>query len=186
MAKPGVIAAFEQRPNPSRGRAMADLIERGRIGIVDSQALTLSVDEISATPLPALGHVLASSVETAVTATYVYKFGPYVEWPATSFSTIRLVAKSGYSGDDDRTPAVDVRRVRAWFLLRVRIMDPNQQHEPATRMQLHILEMESWLRGVQAADAVARIQRARQALMTLGVYVADLRRSGTERVRSLA
>jgi circadian clock protein KaiC len=43
----GVIAAFEQRPNPSRGRAIAELIASGRVGVVDTQALNLSVDEIS-------------------------------------------------------------------------------------------------------------------------------------------
>jgi circadian clock protein KaiC len=43
----GVIAAFEQRPNRSRGRVMADLIDSGRIGVVDTRASTLSVDEIA-------------------------------------------------------------------------------------------------------------------------------------------
>lgn len=43
----GVIAAFEQRPNRSRGRAIADLIESGRIGVIDTRTLNVSVDEIS-------------------------------------------------------------------------------------------------------------------------------------------
>ncbi len=43
----GVIAAFEDRPNLSRGRAIADLVENGRIGVVDTRALGLSVDEVS-------------------------------------------------------------------------------------------------------------------------------------------
>ena len=43
----GVIAAFEQRPNRSRGRAMTELIESGRVGVVDTNDSTLSVDEIS-------------------------------------------------------------------------------------------------------------------------------------------
>ena len=43
----GVIAAFEQRPNRSRGLVMAELIESGRVGVVDTQASTLSVDEIA-------------------------------------------------------------------------------------------------------------------------------------------
>jgi circadian clock protein KaiC len=43
----GVIAAFEQRPNRSRGRAMTELIESGRVGVIDTRELTLSVDEIS-------------------------------------------------------------------------------------------------------------------------------------------
>jgi len=43
----GVIAAFEQRPNRSRGAFMAELISSGRIGVVDARAPGLSVDEIS-------------------------------------------------------------------------------------------------------------------------------------------
>ncbi len=43
----GVIAAFEQRPNRSRGLAMTELIESGRVGIVDTRNAALSVDEIS-------------------------------------------------------------------------------------------------------------------------------------------
>ena len=43
----GVIAAFEDRPNRSRGRAVADLIEAGRIGVVDTRAPDLSVDEVA-------------------------------------------------------------------------------------------------------------------------------------------
>jgi circadian clock protein KaiC len=43
----GVIAAFEQRPNRSRGRAMTELIDSGRVGVIDTRDLTLSVDEIS-------------------------------------------------------------------------------------------------------------------------------------------
>lgn len=43
----GVIAAFEQRPTRSRGRAMSELIESGRVGVVDTRATSLSVDEIA-------------------------------------------------------------------------------------------------------------------------------------------
>jgi len=43
----GIIAAFEQRPNRSRGRAISELIEQGRIGVVDTRALNVSVDEIA-------------------------------------------------------------------------------------------------------------------------------------------
>jgi circadian clock protein KaiC len=47
VGETGVIAAFEQRPNRSRGIVMAELIESGRIGVVDTRASTLSVDEIA-------------------------------------------------------------------------------------------------------------------------------------------
>jgi circadian clock protein KaiC len=42
----GVIAAFEQRVGRSRNPALADLIESGRVGLVDSRAPDLSIDEI--------------------------------------------------------------------------------------------------------------------------------------------
>jgi circadian clock protein KaiC len=43
----GVIAAFEQRPNKSRGRQLSDLIDSKRVGVIDTRALNVSVDEIS-------------------------------------------------------------------------------------------------------------------------------------------
>ncbi len=42
----GVIAAFEQHPNRSRNPVVADLIESGRVGLVDSRAPDLSIDEV--------------------------------------------------------------------------------------------------------------------------------------------
>jgi circadian clock protein KaiC len=42
----GVIAAFEQQPGRSRSRVLADLIASGRVGLVDSRAPDLSIDEI--------------------------------------------------------------------------------------------------------------------------------------------
>lgn len=43
----GVIAAFEQRSITSRGRRLAELIRRDRIGVVDTRAPDLSVEEIA-------------------------------------------------------------------------------------------------------------------------------------------
>ena len=42
----GVIAAFEQRPNFARNPHVAKLIEEGSVGLVDSRAPDLSIDEI--------------------------------------------------------------------------------------------------------------------------------------------
>ncbi|MET0498969.1 MAG: ATPase domain-containing protein [Steroidobacteraceae bacterium] len=47
IGETGVIAAFEQRPNRSRGPILAGLIDSGRIGVVDTRALNMSVDEIA-------------------------------------------------------------------------------------------------------------------------------------------
>ena len=43
----GLIAAFEQRANRSRGQLIADLIDQGRIGVIDTRAVTVSVDEVA-------------------------------------------------------------------------------------------------------------------------------------------
>jgi circadian clock protein KaiC len=43
----GVIAAFEQRPHKSRGRELCELIDSDRVGVIDTRALNVSVDEIS-------------------------------------------------------------------------------------------------------------------------------------------
>jgi circadian clock protein KaiC len=42
----GVIAAFEQRPSRARNPMLAGLIKSGRVGLVDSRAPDLSIDEI--------------------------------------------------------------------------------------------------------------------------------------------
>jgi circadian clock protein KaiC len=47
LGETGVIAAFEQRPTRSRGAVLAALIDRGRLGVVDTRATGLSVDEIA-------------------------------------------------------------------------------------------------------------------------------------------
>ena len=46
LGETGVIAAFEQRPNRSRNPRVADLIETGRVGLVDTSAPDLSIDEV--------------------------------------------------------------------------------------------------------------------------------------------
>jgi circadian clock protein KaiC len=58
----GVIAAFEQRSNRSRGHPIVELIEKGMISMVDTRALTLSVDEISEMLIAEIRRVSASRV----------------------------------------------------------------------------------------------------------------------------
>jgi len=58
----GVIAAFEQRPWHSRGQPIADLIDSGRIGVVDTRAASLSVDEIAALLINEVTRVQATRV----------------------------------------------------------------------------------------------------------------------------
>jgi circadian clock protein KaiC len=42
----GVMAAFEQQPQRTRNRLLADLIESGKVGLIDRRAPDLSIDEI--------------------------------------------------------------------------------------------------------------------------------------------
>jgi circadian clock protein KaiC len=42
----GVLAAFEQQPNHSRNRELIALIDSGQVGLVDSRASDLSIDEV--------------------------------------------------------------------------------------------------------------------------------------------
>jgi len=42
----GVIAAFEQHPNRSRSRSVADLIASDKVGLVENRAADLSIDEV--------------------------------------------------------------------------------------------------------------------------------------------
>ena len=58
----GVIASFEQRPNLARSRVVADLIDRGSVGLVDTRAADLSVDEIAAQILTEIHRLGATRV----------------------------------------------------------------------------------------------------------------------------
>lgn len=58
----GVIAAFEQRPNRSRGREVSELIKTGRIALVDTRALNVSVDEISMLLIAEIARLKATRV----------------------------------------------------------------------------------------------------------------------------
>jgi circadian clock protein KaiC len=57
-----VIAAFEQRSNSARGPVLADLIGSGRIGVVDTRAPDLSVEEITRLLLTEIHRLKASRV----------------------------------------------------------------------------------------------------------------------------
>ena len=57
-----VIAAFEQRASRSRGPAIAELIARGQIGVVNTWAVDLSVDEIAALIIAEITRLQASRV----------------------------------------------------------------------------------------------------------------------------
>ena len=62
VGETGVIASFEQRPNLARARVVADLIDRGSVGLVDTRAADLSVDEIAAQILTEIHRIGATRV----------------------------------------------------------------------------------------------------------------------------
>ena len=62
VGETGVIAAFEQHPNRSRNPLMADLISAGRVGLVDSSAPDLSIDEVVQLLMNEIGRLKASRV----------------------------------------------------------------------------------------------------------------------------
>jgi circadian clock protein KaiC len=57
-----VIAAFEQRSNAARGRMLAELIDADRIGVVDTRAPDLSVEEIARLLITEIRRLKASRV----------------------------------------------------------------------------------------------------------------------------
>jgi circadian clock protein KaiC len=58
----GVIAAFEQRSNRSRGPVLAELIASGRVGVIDARAPGMSVDEIATLLIAEVQRLNASRV----------------------------------------------------------------------------------------------------------------------------
>jgi len=58
----GVLAAFEQRPRHLQNRVMAELVDGGQVGLVDSRAPDLSIDEVISLLLAEIARLGASRV----------------------------------------------------------------------------------------------------------------------------
>jgi circadian clock protein KaiC len=58
----GVVAAFEQHPNRARNPVLIDLIASGQVGLIDSRAPDLSIDEITLLILTEVRRLKASRV----------------------------------------------------------------------------------------------------------------------------
>jgi circadian clock protein KaiC len=58
----GVLAAFEQRPSQSQNRVIADLVASGQVGLVDSRAPDLSIDEVVSLLLSEIARLGATRV----------------------------------------------------------------------------------------------------------------------------
>jgi circadian clock protein KaiC len=76
--EPGVIVAFEQTPSQSRTRTINDMVRSGRIGLINTRSLDLSIDEIVQRLIDLIGEMKATRVvidslsgfELAVAPTY--------------------------------------------------------------------------------------------------------------------
>jgi circadian clock protein KaiC len=60
--EPGVIVAFEQTPSQSRTRTIDDLVRAGQVGLLNTRALDLSIDEIVHRLLDQIHRMKASRV----------------------------------------------------------------------------------------------------------------------------
>lgn len=72
----GIIAAFEQRPSRTRGKALGELIDSGRISVVDTRALDLSVDEIAMLLIDEIGRTRATRVVLDSLSGFELKLAP--------------------------------------------------------------------------------------------------------------
>ena len=62
VGETGVIAAFEQHPNRSRSRIVADLIVGGQVALVENRAADLSIDEILHLLMREIGRIGATRI----------------------------------------------------------------------------------------------------------------------------
>lgn len=72
----GVIVAFEQRPSRSRNRLMDDLIKSGKVGLVDTQADDISIDEVLYFLLKEIHRLKASRVVIDSLSGFELKLAP--------------------------------------------------------------------------------------------------------------
>jgi circadian clock protein KaiC len=92
----GVIAAFEQRPSESRGAELADLIQQGRIGVVDTRAASFSVDEIAMLVIAEVHRLKATRVVIDWLSGFELTLAP--TFPRTSASRSRVVSALASTG----------------------------------------------------------------------------------------
>jgi circadian clock protein KaiC len=72
----GVIAAFEQRPDRSRGAGIAELVAADRIGVIETWAPALSVDEIAMLLVTEIRRLKASRVVIDSLSGFVLALAP--------------------------------------------------------------------------------------------------------------
>jgi circadian clock protein KaiC len=62
IGEPGVIAAFEKSPNQLLSRKLNDMLESGKVGLVDTRSLDLSIDETLHSLVGMINHMQAKRV----------------------------------------------------------------------------------------------------------------------------
>jgi len=72
----GVIAAFDQRPQLSRHRAIADLIECGQVGLVQAGGTEMSVDEVTTLLVAEIQRLKATRVVVDSLSGFMLKIAP--------------------------------------------------------------------------------------------------------------
>jgi circadian clock protein KaiC len=72
----GVIAAFEQRPNHSRNPRLADLIRADRVGMIDTHAQDLSIEEVLRMLMNEVGRLGATRVVIDSLSGFELKLAP--------------------------------------------------------------------------------------------------------------
>lgn len=90
----GVIAVFEQRPNHSQNPTLAALIHSGQVGLVDSRAADLSIDEIVHLLLTEITRIKATRVvvdslsgfELALAPTFREDFRESLAWMVSALT----------------------------------------------------------------------------------------------------
>lgn len=62
LGEPGIIVAFEQTPSQSRSRTIDDMVRVGSLGLINTRALDLSIDEIVQRLVDLIGKMKATRV----------------------------------------------------------------------------------------------------------------------------
>ena len=93
----GVLAAFEQNPNRSRNRTLAHLVAQGKVGVVETQAPDLSLDEMVLLLLNEVRRLGASRVVLDSLSGFELALAPTFR-PDFRESLVRMVSALAASG----------------------------------------------------------------------------------------
>ena len=110
----GVIAAFEQRPNQSRGPELVALIDSGQVGVVDTRSPVLSVDEISMLLITEIARLKATRIVIDSLSGFELALAPTFRNGKTR--DMKLPALSGGRGTRMETKRMPVATNKIWCI----------------------------------------------------------------------